>query len=69
MCYYRQGDTRTAGAIDTYFRDALQTYADVTYKDLRYYLARQFRALYTKFKPSSSAVVSAGDPELGAVVQ
>jgi hypothetical protein len=24
---------------------------------------------YTKFKPSSSAVVSAGNPELGAVVQ
>ncbi len=64
--YYRQ-DPRSAGAMDTYFRDALQTYADVTYKDLHDYLARQFRARYTEFKPSSSAVVSEGDPELGAV--
>ncbi len=65
--YYRQDDplARTAGAMDTYFRDALQTYADVTYKDLHNYLARRFHAW---FKPSSSAVVSAGDPELGAVV-
>ncbi len=38
--YYRQYEPRTAGAIDTYFRDALQTYADVTYKDLHDYLAR-----------------------------
>jgi hypothetical protein len=46
-----------------------------TYKDLHDYLAKPFRAWYTKFKPSSSAVVSeglqaaAGDPKLGAVVQ
>jgi hypothetical protein len=67
--YYLQNDPRTAGAMDTYFRDALQTYADVAYKDLHYYLARWFHACqwYSKFKPSSSAVVSAGDPELGAV--
>ncbi len=38
--YYLQNDPRTAGAMDTYFRDALQTYADVAYKDLHYYLAR-----------------------------
>jgi hypothetical protein len=68
--YYSQDDPRTADAIDTYFRDALQTYADVTHKDLHdYYLARRFHAWYTKFKPSRSAVVSAGDPKLGAVVQ
>jgi hypothetical protein len=42
--YYRQDDPRTAGAMDTYFRDALQTYADVTYKDLHDYLARRFHA-------------------------
>jgi hypothetical protein len=66
--YYRQDDPRTAGAMDTCFRDALQTYADVTYKDLHDYLARRFHAWYARFKPSSSAVVSAGDPELGAVV-
>ena len=41
----------------------------VMIKDLHDYLARRFRAWYTKYKPSSSAVVSAGDPELGAVVQ
>ncbi len=66
--YCRQDDPRTAGAMDTYCRDALQTYADVTYKDLHDYLARRFHAWYAKFKPSSSAVVGAGDPELGAVV-
>jgi hypothetical protein len=68
--YYSQDDPRTAGAImmDTYFRDALETYADVPYKDLHDYLARRFHAWYAKFKPSSSAVVSVGDPELGAVV-
>jgi hypothetical protein len=38
-------------------------------KDLHNYLARRFHAWYTKFKPSSSAVVSAGDPKLGVVVQ
>jgi hypothetical protein len=65
--YYRQDDPRTAGTMDTYFRDALQTFADVTYKDIHDYLARRFHAWYAKFKPSSSAVVSAGDPELGAV--
>jgi hypothetical protein len=67
--YYRQDNPHTAGAMDTYFRDALQTYTDVTYKDLHDYLARQFHAWYAKFKPSSSAVVSAGHPELGKVVQ
>jgi hypothetical protein len=66
--YYRQDDPRTAGAMDTYCREALQAYTDVTYQDLHDYLARQFHAWYAKFKPSSSAVVSAGDPELGAVV-
>jgi hypothetical protein len=34
--YYRQDDPRTAGGMDTYFRDALQTYPDITYKDLHY---------------------------------
>ncbi len=67
--YYRQDDPRTAGAMDTYFRDAHQKYADVTYTDIHDYLARQFHAWYAKFKPSSSAVVSARDSELGAVVQ
>jgi hypothetical protein len=67
--HYRQNDPHTASAMDMYLRDALQTYADVTYKDLHDYLARRFHAWYTKFKPSSSAVVSAGDSELGAVVQ
>ena len=38
--YYRQDDPRTAGAMDTYFRDALQNYADVPYKELHDYLAR-----------------------------
>jgi hypothetical protein len=67
--YYRQDNPRTAGAMDTYFRDALQTYTDVTYKDLNDFSARRFHAWYAKFKPSSSAVVSAGDSELGALVQ
>ncbi len=66
--YYRQDDPRTAGAMDTYFREAFQAYADVTYKDLHDYLGRLFHAWYAKFKPASSAVVSAGDPELGEVV-
>ncbi len=65
---HRQDDPRTAGALDTYFRDALQTYADVAYKDRHDYLARRFHAWYAKLKPSSSAVVSAGDSELGAMV-
>jgi hypothetical protein len=51
--YYRQDDQRTAGAMDTYFKDTLQTYTDVTYQDLHDYLARRFRAWYTKFKASS----------------
>jgi hypothetical protein len=42
--YYRQDDPRTAGAMDTYFRDALQTYVDVTYKHIHDYLARRFHA-------------------------
>jgi hypothetical protein len=66
--YYRQDYPRTAGAMDTFFREALQAYADVTYKDLHDYLARRFHAWYAKFKPASSAVVSAGDPELGEVL-
>jgi hypothetical protein len=66
--YYRQDDPRTAGAIDMYFRDALQAYADVPYKDLHAYLERRFHAWYAKFKPASSAVVGVEDPELGDVV-
>jgi hypothetical protein len=31
--YYREGDARTAGAMDMYFRDALEAYADVPYND------------------------------------
>jgi hypothetical protein len=60
-------DPRTAGAVDMYFRDALQAYADVRYKDLHDYLTRRFHAWKAKFKPASSAVVGAGDPELGEV--
>ncbi len=41
---------------------------DITYKDLLDYLARGFHGWYTKFKPSSPAVVSAGDPKVGTVV-
>ena len=69
--HYRQDDPRTvtAGAMDTYFRGAFQNYADITYKDLNDYLARQFHAWYTKVRPSSPAVVSAGDAEVSTVVQ
>ncbi len=55
--------------MDPYFRGALQKYADITYQDLHDYLARELHAWYTKFKPSSPAVVSAGDAEVCAVVQ
>ncbi len=50
-----------AGAMSHYNKDS------TTYW-VHDYLARRFHAWYAKFKPSSSAVVSAGDPELGAVV-
>ena len=66
--YYRQDDPRTAGAMDTFYRDALQAYADVPYKDLHAYLERRFNAWYTKFKPASSAVVDVEDAGLGDVV-
>jgi hypothetical protein len=66
--YYRQDDPRTAGAMDTYFRDALQAYAAVPYKDRHAYLERRFHAWYTKFKPASSEVVDVEDAEVGAVV-
>jgi hypothetical protein len=66
--YYRQDDPRTAGAMDMFYREALQAYADVPYKDLHAYLERRFDAWYTKFKPASSAVVSVEDAELGDVV-
>ena len=66
--YYRQDDPRTAGAMDTYFRDALQAYAAVPYKDLHAYLERRFHAWYTKFKPASSEVVGVEDAEVGDVV-
>jgi hypothetical protein len=36
--YYRQDDPHTSGAMDTYFRDALQAYAAVPYKELHAYL-------------------------------
>ncbi len=61
-------DPRTAGAMNTYFRDALQAYAAVPYKDLHAYLERRFNAWYTKFKPASSEVVGVEDAELGDVV-
>jgi hypothetical protein len=67
--YYRQDDPRTAGAMDTYFRDALQAYAAVTYKDLHAYLERRFRAWYAKFKPASSEVVDVEAAEVGDVVK
>jgi hypothetical protein len=38
--YYRQDDPRTACGMDTYFRDALEKYADITYEHLLDYLAR-----------------------------
>jgi hypothetical protein len=53
--------------MDTYFRDALQNHADITYKDLHDCLARRFHDWYTKLRPS--AVVSAADAEVGAVVK
>jgi hypothetical protein len=61
--YYRQDDPCTSGAMDMYFRRELQKYADITCKVLRDCLARRFHAWYTKYQPSSPAVVSAGDPE------
>jgi hypothetical protein len=66
--YYRQDDPRTSGAMDQYFRDALQAYAHVPYKDLHAYLERRLGAWYFKFKPESSAVVDVEDAEVGAVV-
>jgi hypothetical protein len=65
-----QDDPRTAGAMDTYFRDALQVYADVPYKDLHAHLERRFRVWYTKFKPASAEVVGAsvGGAEVGDIV-
>jgi hypothetical protein len=66
--YYRHDDPRTAGAMDMYFRDALQAYADIPYNDLHDYLARRFHAWYAKFKPASSEVVGVGDAEVGEVV-
>ena len=54
--------------MDTYFRDALQAYAAVPYKDLHAYLERRFHAWYAKFKPASSEVVDVEDAEVGAVV-
>jgi hypothetical protein len=66
--YYRQDDPRTAGAMDMYFRDVLQAYADVPFKDLHAYLERRFRDWYTKFKPASTEVVGVGDAEVGDIV-
>jgi hypothetical protein len=66
--YYRQDDPRTSGAMDQYFRDALQAYAAVPYKDLHAYLERRLGAWYFKFKPESSAVVDVEDAGLGDVV-
>jgi hypothetical protein len=68
--YYRQDDPRTAGAMDTYFPNALrlQAYADVPYKDLHAYLERRFHAWYTKFKPARSEVVGVEDAEEGDIV-
>ncbi len=54
--------------MDTYFRDALQAYADVLYKDLHVYLERRFYAWYTKFKRASSEVVGVEDAEVGDIV-
>jgi hypothetical protein len=66
--YYMQDDPRTAGAMDMYFRDALQAYADVPYKDLHAYLERRFHAWYAKFKPASSEIVGVEDAEVGDIV-
>jgi hypothetical protein len=54
--------------MDTYFRDALQAYADVPYKELHAYLERQFHAWYAKFKPASSEVVGVEDAEEGDIL-
>jgi hypothetical protein len=70
--YDRQDDPRTAGAMDTYFRNAIQNYTDVPYADFHDYLARRFHAWYTLFKPESTAivtVVSAEDARVGDVVE
>ncbi len=66
--YYRQDDPRTAGAMDMYYRDALQAYVDVPYKNLHAYLERRFHAWYAKFKPASSEVVGVEDAEVGEIV-
>ena len=67
--YYKQDDPRTAGAMNTYFRDDLQAYAAVPYKDLHAYLERRFQAWYAKFKPTSrSEVVGVEDAEEGDIV-
>ncbi len=54
--------------MDMFYRDALQAYADVPYKDLHTYLEIRFHAWYTKFKPASSEVVGVEDAEVGDVV-
>ena len=66
--YYRQDDPRTSGAMDKFYRDALEAYADVPYKDLHAYLERRFEAWYTKFKPASSKVVGVEAAQVGDVV-
>jgi hypothetical protein len=63
--YYRQDDPRTSGAMNTYFRDALQAYAGVPYKDLHAYLERRFLVWYAKFKPAGSESVEVEDAAVG----
>jgi hypothetical protein len=54
--------------MDMFYRETLQAYADVPYKDLYAYLERRFHAWYTKFKPASAEVVGVEDSEVGDVV-
>jgi hypothetical protein len=46
--YYVAGDPRTQGRVDTFYRKALDSYKDFTYKEFHKYIARKMEALYKR---------------------
>ena len=68
--YYRANDARCAGAMDTFYYDALKSYNTLSYDELHKFLAKRLHVWYAKFRPAGAREEDKdpSDGEVGSVV-
>ena len=68
--YYKANDARCAGAMDSFYYDALKAYNTLSYDELHKFLAKRLHIWYAKFRPAGAREEDKdpSDREMGSVV-